>query len=91
MFVSDSNALNPRLQISGIYGMKQLLLTFIVALTLIASLSAIPLTQLIMKESDRLTAKVEAWNKQCGGKPSYDEDCMKKRYKLCGELGRRGC
>ena len=67
--------------------MKQLLLTFIVALTLITSLSAIPLTQLIMKESDRLTAKVEAWNKQCGGKPSYDEDCMKKRYKLCGELG----
>jgi len=53
--------------------MKQLLLTFIVALTLITSLSAIPLTQLIMKESDRLTAKVEAWNKQCGGKPSYDE------------------
>jgi hypothetical protein len=67
--------------------MKQLLLTFIVALTLITSLSAIPLTQLIMKESDRLTGKVEAWNKQCGGKPSYDEDCMKKRYKLCGELG----
>ncbi len=74
-------------QISGIYGMKELLLTFIVALTLITSLSAIPLTQFIRKENDRLTAKIEAWSKQCGGKPSYDEDCMKKRYKLCAELG----
>jgi len=62
----------------------------LIALLLLAGItpvSAVPLTQLIVNENDKLTAKVGAWNKECGGKPYYDQDCMKRRYKLCGELG----
>ncbi len=67
--------------------MKRLLLTFILALILIACLFALPLTVLIFQESAKLADKVAAWNKQCGDKPSYDDVCMKKRYKISGELG----
>src|SRR5438270_9391130 len=68
--------------------MKRLLLTFILALILISSLFALPLTALIFQQSAELAKKVAAWNKQCGEKPSYDEKCMKKRYELSGELGK---
>src|SRR6266496_2830927 len=53
--------------------MKKLLLTFILALIVISSLFALPLTALI---------------KQCGDKPYYDEECTKKRSRLSGELGK---
>jgi hypothetical protein len=67
--------------------MKRLLLTLILALTLIPSLFALPLTVLIFQQSAKLADEVAAWNKQCGDKPSYDDACMKKRYKISGELG----
>ena len=63
-------------------------LTFILALILIPSLFALPLTVLIFQQSAELAKKVAAWNKQCGNKPSYDDACMKKRYALSGELGK---
>ena len=66
--------------------MKKLLLAFL-ALTLISSLFALPLTVLIFQQSAKLADEVAAWNKQCGDKPSYDDACMKKRYKISGELG----
>ena len=68
--------------------MKRLLLTFILAVILISSLFALPLTALIFQQSTELAKKVAAWNKQCGDKPSYDDVCMKKRYELSGELGK---
>ena len=67
--------------------MKKLLLTFILALIVISYLFALPLTALIFQQSAELAHKVAAWNKQCGEKPSYDENCMKKRRALSGELG----
>ena len=67
--------------------MKRVLLTFIVTLIVISSLFALPLTALIFQQSAELAKKVAAWNKQCGDKPSYDDVCMKKRYKISGELG----
>jgi hypothetical protein len=67
--------------------MKQPLLTAILALILIPSLFALPLTVIIFQQSAELTKKVAAWNKQCGDKPYYDEQCMKKRRSLSGELG----
>ena len=67
--------------------MKRLLLTLILALTLIPSLFALPLTVLIFQQSAKLAGEVAAWNKQCGDKPFYDDACMKKRYKISGELG----
>ncbi len=63
-------------------------LTFILALILIPSLFALPLTVLIFQQSAELAKKVVAWKKQCGDKPSYDDACMKKRYKISGELGK---
>jgi hypothetical protein len=63
-------------------------LTFFLALILVPSLFALPLTALIFEQSAKLAAKVAAWNKQCGGKPTYDDACMKKRYALSGELGK---
>jgi hypothetical protein len=68
--------------------MKKLYLPFILALILIPSLFALPLTVLIFNQSAELAKKVAAWNKQCGVKPSYDDACMKKRYALGGELGK---
>ena len=68
--------------------MKKLLLAFILALILIPCLFALPLTALIFQQSAELAKKVAAWNKQCGDKPSYDENCMKKRYAISGELGK---
>jgi hypothetical protein len=65
--------------------MKRVLLTFILALIVISSLFALPLTALIFQQSAELADKVAAWNKQCGDKPSYDETCMKERYALSGE------
>jgi hypothetical protein len=62
-------------------------LAFILALILIPSLFALPLTVLIFQQSAKLADKVTAWNKQCGDKPSYDDACMKKCYKISGELG----
>src|SRR4029077_4437556 len=67
--------------------MKKLLLTFILAPIVISSLFALPLTVLIFQQSAKLADEVAAWNKQCGDKPSYDDACMKKRYKISGELG----
>jgi hypothetical protein len=67
--------------------MKKLLLTFILALILISSLFALPLTVIIFQESAKLAKKVAGWNKQCGDKPSYKEHCFEKRQKLSGELG----
>src|SRR6266487_1876871 len=67
--------------------MKRVLLTFILALIVISSLFALPLTALIFQQSAELADKVAAWNKQCGNKPSYDDVCMKKRYEISGELG----
>lgn len=66
--------------------MKKLI--YVMALILVPSLFALPLTALIFQESAKLAGKVAAWNKQCGDKPSYDEGCMKKRYALSGELGK---
>src|SRR5438552_8992267 len=66
--------------------MKKLLLAFL-ALTLISSLFALPLTVLIFQQSAKLADEVAAWNKQCGDKPSYEDVCMKKRYKISGKLG----
>ena len=66
--------------------MKKLFLTFL-ALTFIPCLFALPLTALIFQQSAKLADEVAAWNKQCGEKPSYDDACMKKRYKISGELG----
>jgi hypothetical protein len=63
-------------------------LTFVLALILVPSLFALPLTVLIFQESAKLADKVAAWNKQCGGKPSYNDACMKKRYALSGDLGK---
>ena len=68
--------------------MKKLLLASILALIVISSLFALPLTALVFQQSAELAKKVAAWNKQCGNKPSYDEACMKKRYALSGELGK---
>ena len=68
--------------------MKKLPVTVILALILIPSLLALPLTVLIFQQSAELAKKVVAWNKQCGDKPSYDDVCMKKRYALSGELGK---
>jgi hypothetical protein len=68
--------------------MKKLLLAFTVAMILISSLFALPLTAIIFQQSAELTDKVAAWNKQCGNKPYYDESCMKKRYALSVELGK---
>jgi hypothetical protein len=67
--------------------LKRLFLAFIMALTLIPSLFALPLTAMIFQQSTKLADEVAAWNKQCGDKPSYDDACMKKRYKISGELG----
>ena len=67
--------------------MKKLFLDFILALIVISSLFALPLTALIFQQSAKLADEVAAWNKQCGEKPSYDEACMKRRYKISGELG----
>jgi hypothetical protein len=67
--------------------MKKSLLACILALILITSLLALPLTALIFQESKKVADKVAAWNKQCGSKPYYDERCMKKRYELSAKLG----
>ena len=60
----------------------------ILAVILISSLFALPLTALIFQQSAELADKVAAWNKQCSNKPSYDDACMKKRYQISGELGK---
>ena len=52
-----------------------------------SSLLGLPLTATIFKESARLMAKVDSWNRQCGNKPDYDENCQKKRHALSKELG----
>ena len=67
--------------------MKKLLLIFISTVLLVPLLFATPLMKLIFQQSAELADKVAAWNKQCGDKPSYDDACMKKRYKISGELG----
>jgi hypothetical protein len=48
---------------------------------------ALPLTALIFQESAKVANEVAAWNKQCGNKPIDDEACVKKRYKISGDLG----
>jgi len=66
-------------------------LTIVIAacsVTATTSLLAVPLSELILQEDAKLTARVDAWQKQCSDKPSYDESCMKQRYELCGDLGK---
>jgi hypothetical protein len=77
----------PAIKLVEISRMKKLHLTFVMALILIPSLFALPLTVIIFQQSAKLADEVAAWNKQCGNKPSYDDACMKKRYKISGELG----
>jgi hypothetical protein len=49
---------------------------------------AVPLSVLIGQESAKLHVQVEAFNKECGGDKSFVGDpCMKRRYKLSGDLG----
>jgi hypothetical protein len=67
--------------------MKKVFLNVSLSLILISSLCALPLTALIFQQSAKLADEVAAWNKQCGNKPWYDDACMKKRYKISGELG----
>jgi hypothetical protein len=67
--------------------MKRTSLVLAALLIFASSLLALPLTATIFKESDRLKAKVDSWNKQCGNKPDYDENCQKKRHALSKELG----
>jgi hypothetical protein len=67
--------------------MKRLLLPSILGAVLVSSLVALPLTAVIFQQSAKLAKEVAAWNKQCGDKPYYDDVCMKKRYKISGELG----
>jgi hypothetical protein len=67
--------------------LKKLHFTLILALILIPSVFALPLTALIFQESAKLAKKVAAWNEQCGDKPYYDENCLKKRRALSGNLG----
>jgi WD40 repeat protein len=67
--------------------MRKPFLTFILALILITSLFALPLTALIFQESAKLAKEVAAWGEQCGDKPYYDESCLKKRRALSAELG----
>jgi hypothetical protein len=68
--------------------MKKIFLTSILAVILISSLFALPLTVLIFQQSAELADKVTAWNKRCGNKPSYDDACTKKRYQISEELGK---
>src|SRR5580704_4799463 len=67
--------------------MKRLLLPSILGAVLVSSLVALPLTVVIFQQSAKLAKEVAAWNTQCGDKPYYDDACMKKRYKISGELG----
>jgi WD40 repeat protein len=67
--------------------MKKLHFPLILALILIPSVFALPLTALIFQESAKLAKEVAAWGEQCGDKPYYDESCLKKRRALSGELG----
>lgn len=67
--------------------MKRILLNFTFVLIFISSLFALPLTVLIFQQSSKLADEMAAWNEQCSGKPWYDDACMKKRYKISGELG----
>ena len=66
--------------------MKKLPLIFILLPILVPSLFALPLTVLVFQKSAELTKKVATWNTQCGNK-SDDENCIKKRHALSGELG----
>jgi hypothetical protein len=67
--------------------MRRLFVPSILSLTLVSPLVALPLTVVIFQKSAKLAKEVAAWNAQCGNKPSYDDVCMKKRYKISGELG----
>src|SRR6266853_2011543 len=67
--------------------MKKLHFPLILALILIPSVFALPLTALIFQESAKLAKEVAAWGEQCGDKRYYDESCLKKRRALSGELG----
>ena len=67
--------------------MKKLPLTLSSVLILVSSVLALPLTALIFQQSAKLADDVAAWNEQCADKPSYDAACMKKRYKISGDLG----
>src|SRR6266566_2850036 len=67
--------------------MKKLFLPSIVGLIFVSPLVALPLTVVIFQKSAKLAKEVAAWNGQCGTSPLYDEVCMKKRYKISGDLG----
>lgn len=56
-------------------------------LIFVSSLAALPLTVVIFQTSAKIAKEVAAWNVQCGDKPSYDDACLKRRYKISAELG----
>ena len=65
---------------------KMKLLTTLAAISLVASMSAIPLSILIEQEHAKLATDVTAWNTQCSAKP-FDTDCIVKRGKISAALG----
>ena len=67
--------------------MRRLFVPSILSLILVSPLVALPLTAVIFQKSAKLAKEVAAWNAQCENKPSYDDACLKKRYKISGELG----
>jgi hypothetical protein len=51
-------------------------------------LLALPLSVLIVKESEKIADSIRAFNNDCGGdKPFVDQPCMDRRFKLNGDLG----
>jgi hypothetical protein len=49
---------------------------------------AVPLSVLIVQESEKIADSIRAFNKDCGGDKSFvDQPCMDRRRKLSGDLG----
>jgi hypothetical protein len=67
--------------------MRRLFVPSMLSLILVSPLLALPLTVVIFQKNAKLTKEVSDWTAQCGAKPSYDEACMKRRYKISGEMG----
>jgi hypothetical protein len=57
------------------------------SLILVSPLLGLPLTVVIFQQNAKLMKEVADWTAQCGAKSSYDDACMKRRYKISGELG----
>ena len=66
---------------------KKPLLVF--TLVVAASLFGTPLYVIINQESEKIADSIRAFNKDCGGNKSFDDQpCMDRRYKLSGDLGK---